>query len=113
LGDLQYLEVEGEIVKTPIPGWLKETLSEVSASEKRFEEVKGFEVPVGGSDIAAFLAHGWDGVCLACVDHEIGAPRNYHLPQDTPENLDVDKVLYSIDYAEKLAKAIIRKRISM
>lgn len=111
MGDLNYLEVEGEVVKTPIPAWLSDVLSKTAASEPKYSEVKGFEVPVGGSDVAAFLAHGWDGVCLSCVDHEIGAPRNYHVPEDTPENLDVDKVLYSIDFAERLTEAIVKRRL--
>jgi len=110
-GDLNYLSVEGEVVRTPIPGWLDETVRETAASDPKFAEVKGFEVPVGGSDVAAFLARDWEGVCLACVDHSIGAPRHYHMPDDTPANLEADKVVYSVDFAEKLARAIIRRRL--
>lgn len=111
MGDLNFMEVEGEVVRTPIPEWLAETARETSASEPRFDQVKGFEIPVGGTDVAAFLTRGWEGVCLASVDHEIGAPRNYHVMEDTPENLDVDKVIFSIDYAQKLAEAILKKRL--
>lgn len=107
MGDLRFFEIEGEVIKTPVPHWLGNLTSEVAQSESRFEEVKGFEIPVGGTDVAAFLARGWDGLCLGCVDPEIGAPRNYHVPEDTPENLDVKKVLYSVDFAEKLIRAII------
>ncbi len=110
-GDLRYAVEEGEVVAQRIPDWLDRVCKEVTASEPRFAEVTPFEIPVGGSDIAAFLARGWEGVCLICVDPEIGAPRHYHLPSDTPENLEVDKVLYSIDYAEKLVDAIIRHRL--
>ncbi len=110
-GDLLFLEVEGEVVKTPIPGWLGRVVRDTAASEPRFAEVTGFEVPVGGSDVAVFLARGWDGVCLTCVDPEIGAPQHYHMPSDSPENLDVDKVLYSIDFAEKLTNSIIEHRL--
>lgn len=110
-GDLNFLEVEGEVVRTPIPAWLGEVVRETVNSEPRFAEVKGFEVPIGGSDVAAFLAHGWDGVCMTCVDHTIGAPRHYHMPDDTPENLDVDKVLYSIDFTQKLAQNIVQARL--
>jgi len=110
-GDLCFLEVEGEVVGMQIPGWLSEVVQSTAASEPRFAEVKGYEVPVGGSDVEAFLAHGWEGVCLTCVDPEIGAPHHYHVPSDTPENLDVDKVLYSIDFAQKLTHAIIEQRL--
>ena len=110
-GDLQYFEIEGEIIRTPIPGWLKDILEDTAASESRFRnEVKGFEIPVGGSDVAAFLAHGWNGVCLGCVDPALGSPRHYHQPGDTPEHLDMDKLLYSIDFTEKLALAVMEKR---
>ncbi|NOZ02403.1 MAG: Zn-dependent exopeptidase M28 [Deltaproteobacteria bacterium] len=111
-GDLRFLEIEGEVVKTPVPAWLGETVRKVAASEPRFAEVTGFEVPVGGSDVAAFLARGWQGVCLACVDPEIGAPRHYHQPSDSPENLETDKIIYSIDFTEKLVRAVIRRRLA-
>ncbi len=111
-GDLNYIHTEGEVIRTPVPKWLSDTIDDVAASEERFaDEVKGFEVPVGGSDVAAFLAHGWDGVCLACVDPTIGAPRHYHQRSDTVENLDMDKLMYSIDFAEKLVDAIIERRL--
>ena len=110
-GDLTFLELEGEVVQTPVPDWLANTVRGVAASEARFREVEGFEVPVGGSDMAAFLAHGWQAVCLACVDPVIGAPRHYHQPGDSPENMDVEKVIFSIDFCEKLVRAIVRRRL--
>jgi len=110
-GDLTYLEVEGEVSRTRIPAWLEKLSRETAASEPRFNPVKGFEVPVGGSDIAAFLARGWDGVCMCCVDPELGAPRHYHLPSDTPANLEVERVLYAIDFTEKLARNIVEHRL--
>jgi hypothetical protein len=110
-GDLRWLKDEGEIVPRPTPAWIKDTLAQVAASEARFQGVTGFTVPVGGSDIGAVLAHGWDGVCLACVDPSIGAPRHYHLPTDTPENLDLDQLMASIDFAEKLVDAMVLRRL--
>ena len=110
-GELRYLHPEGEVVETPVPNWLKSVVDKAARSESRFNEVTEFAVPVGGSDIAAFLAHGWDGVCLACVDPEFGSPEFYHTPDDTLENLDVEKVMYSIDFAEKLGRAIIAERL--
>ncbi len=110
-GDLNFAEMEGEVIKTPIPEWLGNVARETAASDPKFDEVKGFEIPVGGTDVAAFLAHGWEGVCMICVDHEIGAPRNYHSPEDTPENLDYDKLMYSIEFTEKLARNILKYRL--
>jgi hypothetical protein len=110
-GDLRYLEVEGEVVATRVPNWLKSVADETAQSEPRFREVTGFQVPVGGSDVAAFLAHGYDGLCLACVDPRVGSPRHYHRPTDTPENLDWDKLMFSIDFAEQLARAVINRRL--
>ena len=109
-GELQYVEIEGEVTPMPIPAWLKDTLDHTAASEPRFNPVKGFEIPVGGTDVAAFLAHGWEGVCLTALDPELGAPRHYHLPSDTPENLDLDQLMLSIDFAEQLIREIMKRR---
>jgi len=109
-GDLRILHPEGEVCAVPVPDWLLEAAAEVSASEPRFASVTPFQPPVGGSDVAAFLARGWQGLCLACVDPKIGAPRHYHQPTDTPENLDYEGVQTSIDYAEKLIDAIIARK---
>ncbi|MBF0225540.1 MAG: M28 family peptidase [Desulfobacterales bacterium] len=111
-GTLRYFEVEGEVVPTPIPNWLKDVADETSSSEDRFKEVTGFEVPVGGSDIAAFLARGYDGVCLGCVNPKIGAPDYYHTVNDSPENLDYEKILFSVDFIEKLTDNIIKYKIN-
>ena len=110
-GTLQFLNPEGEVVQTPVPEWLAGVVRQVAASEPRFNEVKDFEVPVGGSDVAAALARGYDGVCLACVDHEIGSPKHYHQASDTPENLDLDGLMLSIDFAEQLVEAIAEHRL--
>lgn len=110
-GNLRYMVEEGEVRARRIPAWLEKLCRDVAASEPRFAPVTGFELPIGGSDISAFLARGWDGVCLACVDPDIGAPRHYHMPTDTPENLDIEQVLFSIDFAERLVDAIVEARL--
>lgn len=109
-GDLRFLEVEGEVRRTRIPAWLADTARGVTASDPRFAEVTGFEVPIGGSDVAALLAQGWDGICLACVDPTTGAPRHYHMPTDDPDHLEMDKVMFSVDYTERLVDAIVSRR---
>ncbi len=110
-GELKFLEPEGEVVRTHVPRWLRKVAEETARSERRFTEVEAFEPPVGGSDVAALLAHGWDGLCLACVDPERGSPRHYHQSSDTPANLDYDKIVYSVDFAERLAHNIIKFKL--
>ena len=109
-GQLSYIEIEGEVVRHPIARWLREVIGEVASSEERFQGIKGFEIPVGGSDIAAFLAHGWEGVCFVAMDPELGSPGNYHQPSDNLENLNIDDIVYSVDFVEKLTRAIEARR---
>jgi hypothetical protein len=111
-GELRYLAGEGEVIRTPMPHWLRGVCEEVTASEPRFAEVTGFDVPVGGSDVSAFMAHGWEGVCLAAIDPVIGSPLHYHQRTDTPANLDYEKLMFSIDYAEKLALAVMEYKLA-
>ncbi len=111
LGDLHFLETEGEVRPRKIPSWLSGIIQEAAASDSRFAEVKGYEVPVGASDAAAFQAHGWNAVGLTCLDPDYGPPRHYHLPSDTPDNLDIDKVVFSIDFVETLAKTLVRRKL--
>jgi hypothetical protein len=110
-GDLHYLEVEGEVIQKRIPEWLSSVLRRTAASDPRFHGVKGFEVPIGGSDVAAWLARGWQGVCLTALDAKRGAPFHYHMPEDTPENLDWDQFMVSVDFAEAVARNIVAERL--
>jgi len=110
-GELKFLEPEGEVVRVHVPRWLRAVVEDTAASEARFAEIQAFEPPVGGSDVAALLAHGWNGVCMTCVDMERGSPRHYHQPTDTSENLDYEKVMFSIDFVERLAKNVIKHKL--
>jgi len=109
-GELRYLAPEGEVRRTPVAPWLAEVLAQVAASDLRFSSVTPFEPPVGGSDAAACMAHGYPAVGLTCIDPELGSPRHYHQLSDTPENLDLDQLMVSIDFAERLVRAIVRAR---
>jgi hypothetical protein len=109
-GELCWLE-EGEVVREPVPGWLRETLREAAATDLRFASVRGFDVPVGATDVYPFRRQGYDGVCLSCVDRDLGAPRNYHVPSDTLENLDPDDIVRCVDFAEAVVDGVVRARL--
>ena len=110
LGELRFLDPEGEVVSYPVPPWLRETLLDVAASEPRFSSVRAFSPSVGATDAGPFLACGWDAVALTCIDPALGAARHYHQHSDTPENLDIEQVLLSIDFAEALGRRVMVDR---
>jgi putative aminopeptidase FrvX len=104
-GEMRYME-DGEIVRLRIPEWLEAAAADAAASDPRFAQVKPFQIPVGGSDAAPFEAMGWPGIALVCIDPDIGAPRHYHHPSDTPANLDMDQFVLSVDYIEAVVRRI-------
>ena len=110
-GRLRFLEVEGEVRPKKVAAWISDVMARTAASDPRFEGVSGYEVPVGGSDAAAFQAHGWQAVGLTCIDPVYGPPRHYHLPTDTPDNLDMDQLMISVDFAEAVAETIVEDRL--
>lgn len=110
-GELRYAALDGEVTGRRATRWVCEAVERAAASEPRFAEVAGFDIPVGGTDIGAFLAHGYDGVALICVDPHVGSPKYYHTMNDTPANLDYDKLMFSIDFTEQLVREIIRTRL--
>ena len=109
-GELRYFDREGELTQRAAPRWLVAAAERVVAAEPRFKEVRGFAVPVGGTDVGPFLGRGYDGMCLGCIDPDIGAPLHYHLPEDTPANLDWDKIGFCIDFTEAFVREIWRER---
>ncbi len=108
-GELRYKQC-GEIVPLPVAPWLYDTLQEVAASDERWGKLPPFDAPAGSDDVAPFLAKGYEGVCLCCIDPAIGVSRHYHQPTDTPDNLEYDRWMDSLDFAEKLVGAIIARR---
>lgn len=101
---------EGEVLPVALAPWLRDTLCEVAASEPRFSEVAPFDIPVGATDAVPFAAKGYAAVTLGCVERARGVPRHYHLPTDTPENLDASKIPFCVDFAERLFDAIVARR---
>lgn len=105
-----FVDVEGEVERMPIPTRLRDLVVDVAASDARFGGIRSFEPPVGGTDAAAFLAQGWSAVALTCIDPDLGAAGNYHQPSDGPDALDLDQVLFAIDFAEAIARRLIDER---
>lgn len=111
-GELRYFE-EGELWHVPVAGWLTDLLEEVADSEPRFSTVRGFQIPSGATDVLPFRYAGYDGVGIGCVDPEIQAPRHYHQPTDTPENIDPDEVVLAMDFTEKLVRTIVHQKLGI
>ena len=107
-GELRFFE-EGEIIKQPLAPWLRNLIVSVTASHPRYAEVESFEIPVGATDVSAFLAQGFEGVCFGCVNPSRGIPDNYHCPSDNVENLDAEKIPLCVDVVEAVARSIITR----
>ncbi len=104
---------EGEVWPAPSPGWLVDASDAVAASDERFGPVEGFQIPSGATDALPFLMKGYDAVSFGCVDPEFQTPRHYHMPSDTPENVDPDDVLLAVDFTQRLIREIVRRRLDI
>lgn len=108
-GRLRYFR-EAEVFRTPIPTFLLDVLEDTKAEDERFAELERHDIHAGSTDVLAFRAAGFPGVCLGCVDPEFGAPRHYHHPSDTPENLDSDQFARSLDFTERFVRRLMNRR---
>lgn len=108
-GDIRFVEREGELQPLRIATRLRRCLQRAAATDPRFRAVRGFDMPVGGTDALPFARRGYDAVAITCVDPEIGAPRNYHHPSDVPENIDVERFVESVDYIEAAVRAVVEE----
>jgi len=110
-GDLHFVGTEGEVKRFESPGWLRRAAREVAVRTELPGGLGTIDPPAGGSDAGPFLARGYDALALVCVDPALGAPRHYHQPSDTLENLDMDRLMRSMDFCEALAREIMRVRV--
>lgn len=108
-GELRWF-VEGEMAPVPPAPWLVQSLEAVAASDPAFARVRPFRIPVGATDVMPFVAHGYDGVTIGCVDTEYGAPRHYHHPTDTPDNVDYDRLVEGVGFVDSLVREIAIRR---
>ena len=97
---------EGEMKMMDLAPTIEGALRACVAAEERFADVRPFRIPVGGTDAMPFLAKGYRGVTIGCVDTEYGAPRHYHHPSDVAENTDAAAVLTAVDFTEALIRRI-------
>lgn len=70
-------------------------------------KVRQHPIPVGATDALPFLRRGYEAAALTCIDPTIGAPRNYHHPTDTAENVSPEELRRAIDFAERLCLRLL------
>jgi hypothetical protein len=103
---------EGEMAPRPLAPWLEEVLAATASDDARFAGVRRYQIPVGSTDTAPFQTAGYDATTLTCVDLAQGAPRGYHHPSDTADNLDLPGLLDSIDFAEAFLRRLCAVRLA-
>lgn len=109
-GDLRWF-VEGELLSVPPPRNLVAACQAVAAEDPRYAGVRAFQIPSGATDALPFLTLGYDALTLGCIDDTIGAPRHYHRPSDTPDNLDYIQLDASLEFAERVVRRLVRDRL--
>jgi acetylornithine deacetylase/succinyl-diaminopimelate desuccinylase-like protein len=108
-GRLHFVDREGEVVSVRPPAWLTGLIREVAAADPRFAEVSPLDIPVGGTDAAPFQYHGYAATGFVRTDPAVGMPRHYHQPTDTPENIDPDEIVASVDFIEAVVAALVAR----
>lgn len=105
-GELFILE-EGEVFRVPVP----ETLANhVRAAAKDCNQPVPavYPVPAGATDALVFLVEGYQAIAMTCIDPVQHAPRNYHHPLDTAENVEPEQLKVSTEIADRLLDRVAR-----
>ncbi len=102
---------EGELFPLSPPAWLRDVVGDVAAGSQDHRGVHFHRVPLGASDATPFMAAGYDAMGMGCMRPEVGAPAHYHQPSDTPENLDMETLIKSVDFCRALVAGIYRERL--
>ena len=84
--------------------------AEVCREHPSLGEVPPYEIPSGATDAWPFLIAGFESMGITCIDEALGAPRNYHLPSDTADNLDAPAFERSFLFTEQLVIALAAQR---
>jgi acetylornithine deacetylase/succinyl-diaminopimelate desuccinylase-like protein len=106
-GDIRLL-VNGELWTGTIPAGLEAAAMETAAAHPEFGAVSRYAIPSGATDAAPFERYGFEAISVGCVDPDIGAPRNYHVPADNPQNLDLDQFERTVGFIEQLGRRLMR-----
>jgi hypothetical protein len=101
---------EGELLVKPIPPRLGALAKEVCASDPGLGPVTPYEIPSGATDAWPFLIAGFESLGITCIDPSLGAPRNYHLPTDTADNLDAAAFARTFRFTEQLIVSLAVER---
>jgi hypothetical protein len=99
-GDLRYFQ-EGELSYFDVPARLESLVKEV------VPEVEKYPIPSGATDALPFLVRGYEAMTFGCVDREIRAPRHYHHPSDTPENLNHEEFSRSLAAVDRFVDKLL------
>ncbi len=99
--------VNGEIITGSIPPALAKAVQETASAHPEFGTVERYNIPSGATDAAPFERYGFDALSIGCVDPDIGAPKNYHVPADNPENFDVAQFGRTVGFIDKLGRRLM------
>jgi hypothetical protein len=109
-GSLRY-HVEGELAPCwPSPELLRHVAT-TAEGDDRFGQVTPYHAPAGATDVAPFLWHGYDGLCLTRISPASDLPPHYHIPADTAANIAPQDVREAVDFAEALAGVIAQRAV--
>ncbi|MCA9270263.1 MAG: M28 family peptidase [Planctomycetales bacterium] len=109
-GKLCYKTVN-EVIPFTLPLWLIDILQTVAERHPTIGRLGIYDACAGTDDAVPFVVKGYDGVCIACSDPRLGVSREYHLMTDTPENVDYEKLMNSIDFVEEVVDEVIRRKL--
>ena len=98
---------EGEMIPWRIPAHLLQAARSAAADDERFAKLFLFPLPAGATDALPFLAQNFAALGVGRIDRRIGTPLHYHLPSDTPDTLNYEQVVETIDYVELLAHRLV------
>ncbi|PKN54000.1 MAG: hypothetical protein CVU56_28855 [Deltaproteobacteria bacterium HGW-Deltaproteobacteria-14] len=102
--------VDGELFPAPPPRWMTDLVAAVAATDAACGAVAPYEIPSGATDALPFAVAGFESIALGCIDPDLGAPGCYHLPTDTPDNMDPAQLGASVDFVEAYVRALIAHR---
>jgi hypothetical protein len=99
---------EGELWSREVPEVFLSATRAVCAEDPALPRVTPYAIPSGATDAWPFLVAGYCAVGITCIDPTLGAPRNYHLPSDTAENLDAAEFADTFRFTEALMRRLAR-----